>query len=110
MVLPSAGDLEIGADVRRQVFLIFKESVNNAVRHSSCTRATVQFYASKDHLTLRITDNGTGFDTARQWDGHGLSSMRKRTQELGGTLEVVSKDQEGTIVILQLTGRWHSIT
>ena len=100
----AARDIELGADVRRQVFLIFKESVNNTVRHSRCTRAAVEFHACKEHITLRITDNGTGFDTALDGDGHGLSSMRKRTQELGGTLQVVSKHDEGTIVTLQVAG------
>ncbi len=106
----AARDLELGADVRRQVFLIFKESVHNIVRHSSCTRAAVTFSASREHISLRITDNGAGFDTARQWDGHGLSSMRQRTQELGGTLQVVSKDDQGTIVTLQVAGRRRRIT
>ena len=101
----AARDIELGADVRRQVFLIFKESVNNIVRHSNCTRAAVEFHASKGHITLRVTDNGTGFDAARQWDGHGLSSMRKRTCELGGTLEIVSNDEEGTVVTLHVAGR-----
>jgi signal transduction histidine kinase len=98
----AARDIELGADVRRQVFLIFKESVNNIVRHSSCTSATVTFSASREHISLRITDNGTGFDTERQGEGHGLSSMRKRTQELGGTLQLVSKHAEGTIVTLHV--------
>jgi ligand-binding sensor domain-containing protein/signal transduction histidine kinase len=106
----AARDIELGADVRRQVFLIFKESVNNIVRHSNCTRATVAFSASREHITLRITDNGTGFDTTRQWDGHGLSSMRKRTQELGGTLQVVSKSVDGTLVTLQVAGSGRSVT
>jgi len=106
----AARDLELGADVRRQVFLIFKESVHNIVRHSSCTRAAVTFSASREHISLRITDNGTGFDTARQSGGHGLSSMRKRTQELGGTLQVVSQYDEGTIVTLHVAGSRRSIT
>jgi ligand-binding sensor domain-containing protein/signal transduction histidine kinase len=103
-------DIELGADIRRQVFLIFKESVNNTVRHSRCTRAAVEFHASKDRITLRISDNGTGFDTAREGDGHGLASMRKRTEELGGTLEVVSKHAEGTVVTLQVAGSGRSVT
>jgi len=103
-------DIELGADVRRQVFLIFKESVNNVVRHSNCSRAAVAFSASRERITLRIADNGSGFDTARQWDGHGLSSMRKRTQELGGTLEVVSNDVGGTLVTLHVAGRGRRLT
>jgi ligand-binding sensor domain-containing protein/signal transduction histidine kinase len=105
----AARDIELGADVRRQVFLIFKESVNNIVRHSNCSQASIAFSASRERITLRITDNGTGFDTERQWDGHGLSSMRKRTQELGGTLQVVGKDVGGTLVTLQVAGSGHIV-
>jgi len=100
-----ARDIELGADVRRQVFLVFKESVNNIVQHSGCTRAAVEFHARPDGITLRVADNGMGFDSTREWDGHGLSSMRRRTQELGGTLEVVSRGGEGTIVTLVAPGR-----
>jgi ligand-binding sensor domain-containing protein/signal transduction histidine kinase len=100
-----ARDIELGADVRRQVFLIFKESVNNIVRHSRCTRAAVEFHASREHITLRITDNGTGFDISRDGDGHGLANMRKRTQELGGTLQVASTAADGTSVTLLVAGR-----
>jgi ligand-binding sensor domain-containing protein/signal transduction histidine kinase len=104
-------DIELGADVRRQVFLIFKESVNNIIRHSNCTTAAITFSAgSREHITLRISDNGRGFDTTRVWDGHGLSSMRKRAQELGGTLQVVSKDVGGTLVTLQVGGSGRSVT
>ena len=106
----AARDLELGADVRRQVFLIFKESVNNVVRHSGCTQAAIEFHAAREKITLRVADNGKGFDTAREGDGHGLLSMRKRTHELGGTLQVVSKHDEGTIVILQAPGNRRSIT
>jgi ligand-binding sensor domain-containing protein len=108
---PDSGrDIELGADVRRQVFLIFKESVNNIVRHSHCTRAVVQFSCGKEHIALRISDNGRGFDTTQQCDGHGVASMRKRTQELGGTLQVDSKNGGGTIVTLEVGGRQRSIT
>lgn len=97
-------DMELGADVRRQVFLIFKESVNNVVRHSRCTRADIEFHAGRDRITLVVEDNGRGFDAAQEWDGHGMVSMRQRTEELGGSLEVVSNEGKGTTVTLRIPG------
>jgi ligand-binding sensor domain-containing protein len=102
-------DVELGADVRRQLFLILKESVNNIVRHSHCTQAAVQFSCGKEHISLRISDNGRGFDTAHRREGHGLASMRKRTQELGGTLQVASNDGGGTLVTLDVDRRGRAI-
>src|SRR6185369_8001460 len=55
-------DVKLGADVRRQVFLIFKESVNNIVRHSGCTRAEVEVQIRGPWLVLTIADNGKGID------------------------------------------------
>ena len=53
-------DMRLGAGVRREVFLIFKESVNNLVRHSGCTRADVEF---------RIVDGRAHARDARRWVG-----------------------------------------
>ncbi len=95
-------DVRIGANVRREVFLIFKESVNNLVRHSGCTEAEIEFRVADDWLALRVSDNGAGFDASRQSDGHGLMSMRDRARETGGEFEVLSGNGKGTTVNLKL--------
>src|SRR5262249_10744887 len=82
--------LKIGADVRRQVFLTFKECVNNMVRHSGCTEADIEFRREGDWLYLRLSDNGRGFDLQAAKDGHGLRNMRARIESIGGRIEVVS--------------------
>jgi signal transduction histidine kinase len=89
-------DIKVGANTRRELFLMFKEAVNNAVRHSGCTRADVEFRDEAGGLTLRVSDDGRGFDVARAATGHGLASMRDRTEALGGRLEVVSEPGQGT--------------
>ena len=58
-------DIKLGADTRHEVFMIFKESVNNIVRHSECTRADVEFKVEQGRLVLKLSDNGRGFDPAR---------------------------------------------
>jgi len=93
-------DIRLGASLRREVFLIFKESVNNLVRHSGCTEADIEFQIGVDALTLVTRDNGAGFDLDRHRDGHGLQSMRERAQALGGTFAVSSQPGQGTTVTL----------
>ncbi len=95
-------NLNLGADVRRQVFLVCKESINNIVRHSNCSRVYLEFRVERDHLTLIIKDNGRGFDTANENDGHGLLSMQQRAKDTGGTLHIISRPGDGTIITLTM--------
>jgi ligand-binding sensor domain-containing protein/two-component sensor histidine kinase len=100
----------LGPDFRRQVFLMFKEAVNNAARHSGCSIATIAVRMDRRGLTLKIEDNGTGFDPARDRDGQGLASMQRRAESLGGQFEV-STGLEGTVVTLFVPwtrSRWRS--
>jgi signal transduction histidine kinase len=81
--------------------LIFKEAVNNAVRHSGCTQAEIAFEVEGRSLTLRVEDDGRGFDPESGGDGHGLDSMRRRAEGLGGTLDLKTAPGEGVTVTLR---------
>ena len=93
---------KLGADTRREVYLVFKEAVNNAARHSGCTRAEIEVATTSAWLTLTVRDDGTGFDAAadRVGDGNGLCSMRRRAEAFGGSLEIRS-EPDGTAVTLR---------
>ena len=92
----------IGADVRRHVFLIFKEAVNNIARHSGCTQAEIELTIEKGCLVLKLVDNGPGFDPSQVSEGQGLASMRARAQRLGGELEITSNQDTGTLVLVRV--------
>jgi ligand-binding sensor domain-containing protein/signal transduction histidine kinase len=94
-------DLPMGADLRRQIFLIFKEAVHNVLRHSGATEVTVDFRVEHGWLSLRVADNGGGFDFARDHDGHGLRSMRERAREMAGDMEIHS-GAAGTSITLRV--------
>ena len=94
--------LRIGVDVRRDLFLVFKEATNNAARHSGCTRVQIDFRAEGQWLLLRIADNGAGFDAASESEGQGLASMRRRALALGGALAVESRAGQGTSISLKV--------
>jgi signal transduction histidine kinase len=95
-------DIRLGANLRREVFLIFKESINNLVKHSGCSEADIEFQTAGDSLWLKVSDNGKGFDTSNNYDGHGLLSIRERAVGIGGQLDIVSKAGEGTRVTLRV--------
>lgn len=105
-------DLELGANIRREVYLIFKESVNNIVKHSGCTRADIEFRIEDDWLVLKISDNGNGFKIAPTKNddlmeittlgGNGILNMRRRAREMGGTFDIKSDPAEGTATTLRM--------
>lgn len=95
-------DLPIGADARRQVFLVFKEGLNNALRHSGCRTVTVELRSAEGHLALQVRDDGRGFDPRDVRHGHGVDSMRRRAESLGGRFDLVSREGGGTTLTLRV--------
>jgi signal transduction histidine kinase/ligand-binding sensor domain-containing protein len=99
---PEDGARRLDAQVRRQIHLLFKESLNNAVKHSGCRRIQAELRMASHALTLRVTDDGVGFDSSAASDGHGLASMRRRCEALGGTLRIRSAPGDGTEVRISI--------
>jgi len=97
-------DLKLSVGVRRDLLLIFKEAVNNAARHSLCTKIEIEFRCDHSGLRLRIKDDGQGFDPAvLNSSGQGLRSMQRRAAALGGALAIQSS--AGTTVDFALPFR-----
>jgi len=95
-------DIRLGADLRREVFLIFKETINNVVRHSACSAATVALSVEGGTLVLEVVDDGEGMKSAGNSDGTGLASMAGRAERLGGSFHIASTNQDGTRVTLRI--------
>ena len=95
--------MEMDIESRRNVYLIFKEAINNAMKHSACTRMDISLLADAQKMTLLVADNGIGFDLAEKANaGVGINSMHKRAAEIGGELSIVSAKGEGTKVAFVL--------
>jgi ligand-binding sensor domain-containing protein/signal transduction histidine kinase len=90
-------DMKLGVDRRREVFMIFKEAVNNIVRHAQCTQVEIELTLEDSGLQLRLSDNGKGFDLSSASSGNGLASMRRRAQQVGGDLDISSVGAGTTI-------------
>ena len=94
--------LKLGVAVRRDVLLVFKEAVNNAARHSRCSRVEIDFRVNSANLELIVADNGSGFDVSLENEGQGLRSMARRARRLHGVLETESAPGLGTTVRLSI--------
>jgi streptogramin lyase len=97
-----APNVHLHADVRREVFLVFKEALHNILRHGNASSVSVGVTVSPRDLRLVVSDDGRGFDTSEASDGHGLASMSRRARSLGGTLSVTSAPGRGTRLELKV--------
>jgi signal transduction histidine kinase len=82
------------------LFRIVQEAVNNVLRHAQAQHVFVALTRDEDHVKLRVTDDGQGFDTQIPRSGRhvGLWSMSERVEQLGGQFEVHSVLGRGTTV------------
>ena len=88
----------------REIVLFLKESLTNAQKHAGATSVTVRINWSDSTLTMRVGDNGSGFDLSspETGRGRGLLNFQARARVLGGTCHIESAPGAGTNVILEI--------
>jgi signal transduction histidine kinase/ligand-binding sensor domain-containing protein len=103
-VFPRESNLFLGANLRRQLYFIFKEGINNAVRHSGASHVTVRLRVEKRWITLAIEDDGRGAAaaSAAAGAGNGLRNIRRRVADLGGSIEAGAASSGGFSLRLRL--------
>ena len=97
----SSGDASprLTADVRRHVFLIFKEILNNIVRHADATVVRIEVTVARAAAALSWSPTTAAGSTRRAaTEGQGLRSLERRASSLGGSLQVTSSPGSGTRV------------
>lgn len=102
----SADDLNLDMQLRKNIYLIFKEAVNNSVKYANASNMYVWIEISDSDLHITIEDDGTGFDqTIASTDslnlgGNGLKGMRRRANEINAALNINS--DHGTVVDIRV--------
>ena len=99
-----AHDDRLPLEFKRDLFLIYKEVLNNIVRHAGATKVEIEIDCKRHRLQMKISDNGRGFNNLDQEfrEGNGLRNLRMRAQAIGGSLRVRSALDEGTTVQLMV--------
>ena len=90
---------------RKNFYLIFKESVNNALKYAGCKNLWVNIHYRHHELQLTVRDDGKGFDAAKvkmanTLAGNGLQNMQLRAKEMKGSWVIDSEIDKGTTVTL----------
>lgn len=91
-------DEKLTVQMKENLYLIFKEAINNIVKHSNATKVEVQLKTGGDYFHLIIHDNGTNILTKRK-TGHGLRNMNMRAQRINASVNF--KNENGFTVHVQ---------
>ena len=99
--MQTAGDLSLPLTHEQALFRVVQEALTNVARHAQAARVTVELRATPETVTLRVADDGRGFDPAAIHTGStmGLQGMRERLARLGGTLTVDAVPGAGTRLV-----------
>jgi signal transduction histidine kinase len=91
-------------EFKRDLFLIYKESLNNIVRHAEAEKVSIEIDCRRSRLELTIEDDGIGFNNLDHEfrEGNGLRNLRMRAQAIGANLKVRSALKEGTRIHLSV--------
>jgi ligand-binding sensor domain-containing protein/signal transduction histidine kinase len=86
---------------RRHLFLIFKEILNNIVKHAQCSKVEIRLERQGGTFRMTVVDNGVSFDPQCAHAGSGLRNVYARAEGIRGTIDVVSSPGKGTRITLE---------
>lgn len=96
--LKSLEKISLSMEHRQNLFLIFKEAINNSITHSKCTDLYLKTNVDGRKITILLEDNGVGFDLEVKKRGNGLNNMRERAKKIGGKLIIQTEPMKGTVL------------
>ena len=89
-------------DQRRDFYLIFKEAINNLVKYSEATNASVKVGTDHQTIHLEVKDDGLGLDQSTMQYGNGMENMKQRAEKWKATLQISSAPGLGTSIVLEM--------
>ncbi|HYV91621.1 MAG TPA: two-component regulator propeller domain-containing protein [Chitinophagales bacterium] len=99
-------ELKLPMENRKNLYLIFKEAVNNVAKYSGCKNCTIRLRQEGKMLNMEIADDGHGFDMNDYPAGNGLLNMKKRGEEMNGKFRIQSAIGKGTTINLSFPATW----
>ncbi|PWK17344.1 signal transduction histidine kinase [Arcicella aurantiaca] len=92
----------LSMDARKNAYMIYKEAINNIVKHSKATKVEVKILMENHQIIIEISDNGVGFDPNQATEGNGLRNFEERAENNEMRLNINSVKGIGTKVLLEI--------
>lgn len=93
---------KLSSKFKTYIYRIAQEAINNAVKHADATNILLNLTESSEYLTLRIEDNGKGFDMQNVESGNGIHNMKERAALMNALINIKSKKNTGTQIIVNI--------
>ncbi|HMT54822.1 MAG TPA: ATP-binding protein [Saprospiraceae bacterium] len=101
-------EIDLNMEQRKNIYLICKEAISNAVKYSGCTLLEVLISTENHKLHIHIHDNGKGFNlsdfetdvSGRSFGGNGIKNMKYRAAEIDASVLIFSNPGDGTSIEL----------
>ena len=94
--------LKLTMQQRKDIYLIFKEALNNAVKYSGTEKINISASIQNKELVMRVKDFGQGFDSGTVKKGNGLDNMQNRAKEMNANFNIESGVEQGTLITLTM--------
>ena len=95
-------EVQVSSQTRHNITMAVKEAVNNIIKHAKASEVTLRMAFTGDLLEVSVHDNGSGFRPAGDIPGNGLSNMKHRLHNIGGSCHVESEPGHGTTIRMSL--------
>ena len=100
---PTAASINLPMQSRMQIYLILKESINNAVKYSNAASLQLTMEVFNSKLQVTVKDNGSDFDATTVTMGNGIENMCKRAAEINALFKIDSQKDDGTSIRLTVS-------
>ena len=98
-------ELALSASARKNIYLTFKEAINNLAKHANASKVTIGLKCTAINLECYVVDDGVGFDPANTTKGNGMYNLKRRVGSLNGEFYINTGPYNGTEIrfIIPLT-------
>ena len=96
------GNKKLSMEQRRDVYLIYKEALNNIHKHADARNIWIDVHQNQNHLFMQIKDDGNGFNTNSISHRNGLKNLRSRAEKWNGKFRIQSEENKGTDIEIKI--------
>lgn len=87
---------------RKDFYLVYKEAINNSAKYSQCTEIEIEITKSQERVSLKVKDNGIGFDKSNMRLGNGIKNMEARATAMKAELTLAAEQGVGVTIYLDV--------
>jgi signal transduction histidine kinase len=96
--IESFKDYKLPMELKQNLFLILKEGLNNAIKHSKCRNIVLESSVLNNHIEIKLFDDGIGLPDSYESMGNGVKNIIRRSKEIGGKISFYENPKGGTVL------------